>query len=47
MMQQMIDYTTAVLEAIGAWLGTEPILYIFGLICAAFVFNMIKSLMTR
>lgn len=47
MMQQMISYTTAVLEAVGAWLGTEPIIYIFGLICGAFVLNMIKYIMSR
>lgn len=47
MMQQMISYTTAVLEAVGTWLGTEPIIYLFGLICGAFVLNMLKSIITR
>lgn len=46
MMQQMISFTTAVLETLAEWLGSEPIIYLFGLVCGCFVIKMLKSLMS-
>lgn len=44
--QLMIDYTTAVLRAIAEFLGSSPMIYLFGLICGCFVIKMLKSLMS-
>lgn len=46
MMQQMIDFTTSVLQTLATWLGSEPIIYLFGLCCGCFVIKIIKSLMS-
>lgn len=45
-MSNMIAYTTALLEVLASWLGSEPIIYLFGLCCGCFVIKMIKSMMT-
>lgn len=44
MMQMMIAYSTAMLEAISQWLSAEPMIYVFGLLCGAFVINFILTL---
>lgn len=33
MMQQMVDFSLAMLQGVAVWLGSEPIIYLFGLIC--------------
>ena len=43
MMQDMITYSTAMLEAISDWLSAEPMIYLFGMLCGAFVINLILS----
>ena len=44
MMQMMIAYSTAMLEAISEWLSAEPMIYVFGLLMGAFVINFILTL---
>lgn len=43
LIQAMIAYSTAMLEALGTWLSAGPMLLFFGLICGAFVINFILS----
>lgn len=33
MMTQMVDFSMAMLQGVATWLGSEPIIYLFGLIC--------------
>ena len=44
MMQMMIDYSTAMLQALGSWLSAEPMIYLFGCVVGVFVINIIFSL---
>ena len=46
MMSDMISYSTAMLQAIAEFLGTPPMLYLFGLVCGCFVIKMMLSLIT-
>lgn len=43
-MSDMLDYSTAMLEAIAEFLGTPPIFYLFGLIVLAFVVSIIMKI---
>lgn len=36
-MEAMIAYSIGMLEAVARFLGSEPIIYLFGLICLAFL----------
>ena len=45
MMSDMIDYTTELLRVISVWLGSEPIIYLFGVVVGCFVIKMLFSLM--
>lgn len=44
-MTPMIDFTVALLEAVGQWLASEPIIYLFGLVLFCFLCKAIKTLM--
>lgn len=46
MMQMMIDYTSELLGVIATWLGSEPMIYLFGVCIGCFVIKMLKSLMS-
>ena len=43
-MDAMIAYSTGMLEAIATFLGSEPIIYLFGLICLALVVKVVKDI---
>ena len=43
LIQAMITYSTAMLQAISDWLSAGPMLLMFGLICGAFVINFILT----
>lgn len=43
-MSDMLDFSTAMLEAIAEFLGTPPIFYLFGLIVLAFVVSIIMKI---
>lgn len=44
-MQVMIDYTTAVLNAVCNFLMTPPVFYVVGLICFVLVCKAVKIIM--
>lgn len=44
LLQAMIAYSTALLQAISDWLSAEPMIYLFGAVVGCFVINMILSL---
>lgn len=43
-MEAMIAYSTGMLEAVALFLGSEPIIYLFGLICLAFIVKVVKDI---
>lgn len=44
LMQMMIAYSTALLQALNQWLSAEPMIYLFGAIVGCFVINMFLSI---
>lgn len=44
-MTAMIDFSVAMLQALATFLGTEPIFYLFGMICFCFLCKGVKYLM--
>ena len=45
-MVAMIEYSAAMLDAIAVFLSAEPIIYLFGLICLAFLVRVVKDIIT-
>ena len=45
-MEAMIAYSTAMLEAIAVFLASEPIIYLFGLICLAALVKVVKDIIS-
>jgi len=45
-MQNMISFSTAILNALVDFLGSEPIFYIFGLTCFLFIVKAVKILIS-
>lgn len=43
-MEVMIAYSTGMLDAIATFLGSEPIIYLFGLVCLAVVVKAVKDM---
>lgn len=43
-MEAMIAYSVGMLEAIATFLGSEPIIYLFGLVCLAVVVKVVKDI---
>ena len=44
MMESMIVYSASMLDAVATFLGSEPIIYLFGLICLALVVKVVKDI---
>lgn len=44
-MEAMIAYSVSMLEAVATFLGSEPIIYLFGLICLAGVAKVVKDIL--
>lgn len=44
MMETMIEFSVAMLEAVESFLGSEPIIYIFGLICLVIIIRAFKNI---
>lgn len=44
-MEDMTAFFTAMLESVAAFLASEPIIYLFGLFCLAFVVKIVKDIM--
>lgn len=42
MMTQMVDFSLTLLQGVATWLGSEPIIYLFGLICLLGICKAIK-----
>lgn len=45
MMTQMVNFFTAMLSAVAAWLGSEPIIWLFGLTCLLGICKAVKILL--
>lgn len=45
MMNEMVDFFIAMLSAVATWLGSEPIIYLFGLTCLLGVCKAVKILL--
>ena len=43
-MEAMIAYSAGMLDAIATFLGSEPIIYLFGLVCLAVVVKVVKDI---
>ena len=43
-MDAMIAYSIGMLEAIATFLGSEPIIYLFGLVCLAAIVEVVKDI---
>lgn len=46
-MQDMILFSTKILELLSEFLWTEPIKYLFGLVCLCFICKAINNLIAR
>lgn len=46
MMENMIEFSVAMLEAVATFLGSEPIIYIFSLICLVVIGRAYKDITT-
>lgn len=46
-MNDMIDFSVALLEALSDFLGTPPVFYLFGIICLCFICKAVMILMGR
>lgn len=44
-MTAMVDFSVAMLNALAAFLGSEPIIYLFGMVCFCFLCKGIRYLM--
>lgn len=45
MMDSMVNFTTAFLEAVASFLGSEPIIYLFGLFCLVVVIKAVRIIL--
>lgn len=43
-MELMIEYSTAILGAVASFLGTEPIFYLFAIICLLGIVKVFRAL---
>lgn len=43
-MEHMTEFFSAMLNAVSLFLGSEPIIYLFGLICLTFVVKVVKDI---
>lgn len=43
-MDAMIAYSVGMLDAVATFLGSEPIVYLFGLVCLALVVKVVKDI---
>ena len=44
MMDSMIAYSAGMLDAVAVFLSSEPIIYLVGLVCLAFVVKVVKDI---
>ena len=43
-MDAMLAYSVGMLDAVSAFLGSEPIIYLFGLVCLTLVVKVVKDI---
>lgn len=43
-MENMTEFFVAMLEAVASFLGSEPVIYIFGLVCLVIVVKVFKDI---
>lgn len=41
-MEAMISFSVGILEAVATFLGSEPIIYLFGLVCLVVIVRIFK-----
>lgn len=46
MMDTMTSFFSYMLQSLASFLGTEPIIYLFGLICLTFVVKVVKDIIS-
>lgn len=46
-MQNMVDFSTLMLDSVANFLGTPPIFYLFSLVCFLFIAKLIMILVGR
>lgn len=44
MMDAMIAYSVGMLNAVAVFLSSEPIIYLFGLVCLVLLFKVVKDI---
>lgn len=44
-MENMAAFFQEMLHSVAVFLGTEPIIYLFGLVCLCFVVKVVKDIM--
>ncbi len=45
-MDAMLAYSVGMLDAVSAFLSSEPIIYLFGLVCLTLVVKVVKDIIT-
>lgn len=45
MLNDMLSFNLGLLEGVASWLGSEPIIYLVGVIILCFVFKGVKTLL--
>ena len=45
MMDSMILYSTAMLQAVADFLATEPVIYLFAIVCMACIIKVFRALL--
>lgn len=45
MMDTMVQFSLAILEGVGSFLASEPVIYLFALVCLCAIIKVIKSLL--
>lgn len=43
-MEAMVSFSVGMLEATATFLGSEPVIYLFGLVCLSIVVKVVKDI---
>ena len=46
MTEAMLTYSVGMLEAVAVFLASEPVIYLFGLICLALLVKVVKDIIS-
>lgn len=45
MMDSMVQYSTTMLQAVADFLATEPVIYLFAIMCMAYIIKVFRALL--